>query len=149
MSVDESLPADGCEWATLPMAELRAFIEANRWIYARTMPRHPHEYVLLWDADSERAFYRFGMTIRRFGYDEMFFSKSIRYLDVDGRRYWTMGAQLAATWVLNRAENTGPDRPWALSPQHFVPKYWKPTERDPWPPQLGSIMTDGSIDLVP
>jgi hypothetical protein len=119
-SVIQNDGTDGFQWASLTMPELRDFIACNSWIFARTMPQCPHEYVLLWKCTSEDIFFRFAMTIRRFGYDEYFFSKKMRYLDVDGRRYWTMGDLLATTWVLNRALNTGPDLPHVLNQSPFI-----------------------------
>ena len=103
---------------TLP--ELRDFIERNPWTYAKTMPKWPHEYVQLWRSTSDEAFFRFVMTIRRLGYDEPFLTKRHRYLDMDGRRYWTMGDLLETTWVLNRVANREPDHPMAPNPVPFV-----------------------------
>jgi hypothetical protein len=111
---------DGSQWTELTVPELRDFVERNRWTYAKTMPKHPHEYVLLKNSSSEDGFFRFVMTIRRYGYDEYFYTKRIRYLDVDGRRYWTMGDLLETTWVLNRALNTGPDVPMVLNKTPFI-----------------------------
>ena len=55
------------------------------------MPKHPHEYVIHQKGSSDETFFRFVMTIRRHGYDDHFYLLRIRYLDLDGRRYWTMG----------------------------------------------------------
>jgi hypothetical protein len=111
---------DGSQWAELTVQELHDFVERNRWTYAKTMPKHPHEYVLLQNCSSADDFFRFVMTIRRFGYDELFFAKKMRYLDVDGRRYWTMGDLLVTTCVLNRALNMGPDIPMVLNDVPFI-----------------------------
>jgi hypothetical protein len=108
------------QWESLSLSEMRAFALRNCWTYARTMPQHPHEYVVLWSASSENDFFRFAMTIRRQGYDEHFYRKKMRYLDVDRLRYWTMGDELTTTWVLNRALNKGPDVPHARNPAAFV-----------------------------
>ena len=105
----EAASSDGQQWQTMPLAEQRDFIASNSWTFARTVPQCPHEYVLLWKCRSEENFFRFAMTIRRCGYDEKFHDKLMRYLDVDGTRYWTMGDLLETTWVLNRAKNTRPD----------------------------------------
>lgn len=111
---------DGSQWGSLALPDLREFIERNQWIYARTMPEHPHEYVVLQKCTLADSFFQFAMTIRRFGYDEYFFSKKIRYFDVDRRRYWTMGDLLVTTCVLNRAMNTRPDIPWSLNKTPFI-----------------------------
>lgn len=111
---------DGAQWASLTPTELRDFVDRNQWNCARTMPKYPHEYVLMQRCSSADDFFRFVMTIRRYGYDEYFFTKRIRYLDVDDRRYWTMGDLLKTTWVLNRALNTKPDVPMVLNKTPFI-----------------------------
>ena len=82
---------------------------------------------MLQNSSSEDDFFRFVMTIRRYGYDEIFFAKKMRYLDLDGRRYWTMGDLLATTWVLNRALNTKPDVPMVPNETLFITN---PPDRD-------------------
>ena len=119
------------QWETMTVLELRAFVERNLWTYARTMPKHPHEYVLLWNSSCEEDFFRFVMTIRRLGYDEYFYTKRIRYLDVDARRYWTMGDVMETTWVLNRALNTKPDTPMVLNEIPFITNAFHPGFESP------------------
>lgn len=127
---------DGSQWLSMSDVELRSFVERNTWTYAKTMPQCPHEYVVLWKSTSDEEFLRFVMTIRRYGYDEYFYSKRMRYLDVNGWRYWTMGAQIETTWVLNRAQNTQPDRPQLLNKENFPHSTWVPSAKDPLPPQM-------------
>lgn len=131
-----TISADGAAWPTMARKELRMFIDQHLWTYARTMPQCPHEYLLLWKAKSEADFLRFVMTVRQFGYDQDYFGKRHRYLDVAGWRYWTMGAQMEATWVLNRAKNADVDNPILPSSVPFTPWIWSPTPQDPWPPKL-------------
>ena len=119
------------EWETMTVLELRPFVERNLWAYARTMPKHPHEYVLLWDSSSGDDFFRFVTTIRRLGYDEYFYTKRIRYLDLDGRRYWTMDDVLETTCVLNRALNTKPDVPMVLNEIPFITNAFHPDFESP------------------
>jgi hypothetical protein len=111
---------DTVEWVTMQVPELRDFIERNLWVYARTMPQCPHEYVTLWHSSSEEAFFRFVSTVRRYGYDQRFFSRTHRYLDLGGWKYWTMGDELRTTWILNRARHDGPPHPKLLNKKVFA-----------------------------
>jgi hypothetical protein len=87
--------------------EITAFIEAHNWRFARTMPHIPHSYVVRAQCRSAAEFERFVMHIRRHGYRQKFAGRTYTYLDVEidgvSRMYWTMGAPLADTVVINRA----------------------------------------------
>lgn len=83
------------EWA-------RQFVNARRWTFARTMAKIPHEWTLRKHAP-EADFCRFVMLIRECGYTQYFFKKAFVYLDIDGWQYWTMGAPLSDTTLINRA----------------------------------------------
>lgn len=91
-------------------AELRRWMGAQRWIYARTMPKHPHEYTLRIDQDREQ-FGRAVATIWREGYDRRYLRRSWRSIDVDGYVLWvhtrpTQDAPppLEQTILINRAK---------------------------------------------
>ena len=88
----------------MTLEELRAFIAGHAWRRASTMPHIPHEYTLRAKADDEAAFLRFVVHIRQHGYRGRFGKTTYTYLDVDGYQYWTMGAPLATTILINRAE---------------------------------------------
>lgn len=94
----------------------------HRWIYARTMPKHPHSYILRREVPDDALFVAVVEFIRKFGYD-MLFGKTttIRYLDYDGHRYWTMGDLLEGTILLNKAKNYRPDYPVCRNPKVFKP----------------------------
>lgn len=82
---------------------LRSFIAARRWQFARTMPDNPHWYtVRKWFPEGEESFEEFVRLIREHGDDEVFGGRTYRYLDFDGFHYWTMGAPIAETTVINR-----------------------------------------------
>lgn len=88
--------------------EIAAALESASWQVAKTMPDNPHEYTL-------RKNWRFGacggatfdeavMFIRgSLGYREKYKGVWYKCLDVNGFKYWTMGAPLAATILINRA----------------------------------------------
>lgn len=86
------------------IAEIQSRFALQEWIYAKTMPRNPHHYALRknWgdDADFE-ATVRF---IREYGHDDPFGGKIYRAFDLNGFHYWTMGAPLGETILINRKE---------------------------------------------
>jgi len=87
--------------------ELREFIQSVHWTYAKTMPEWPHEYIVRERVD-ESLFVELVKHIREYGYEGNFYSKSITYFDQDGMTYWTMGAPIEETIIINRCrkENT-------------------------------------------
>jgi len=111
---------DGKEYASMAAGELTEFVHAHRWTYAKTMPQWPHEYVVRKNVTDDVSFCRFVMTIRRYGNDEPFFSRTHRYLDLEGFKYWTMGDWLATTIIINRAPISHEARPFVTNPVPFV-----------------------------
>jgi hypothetical protein len=85
---------------------MRAFIARARWIFARTMPASPHWYTLR-RANPVQPFEAFVAFIRRHGYDAEYAGGLYRKLDTDGWSYWTMGAPLGETILINRARLVG------------------------------------------
>jgi hypothetical protein len=81
----------------------REFIAARRWRFAKTMADTPHEYTVSgWNPDRAK-FEEAVQFIRDNGYGQKFFSKIYLYYDVDGHQYWTMGAPMPVTILINRA----------------------------------------------
>jgi len=83
--------------------DLRNFIASVLWTYAKTMPDWPHEYIVRERVDEE-MFIRLVEHIRNHGYEGKFFSRPITYFDHDGMTYWTMGAPLDETMIVNRCK---------------------------------------------
>ena len=77
------------------------FIESVHWTYAKTMPEWPHEYIVRECVD-ENLFFSLVNHIRNHGYEGRFYSKPITYYDHDGMTYWTMGAPIEETIIINR-----------------------------------------------
>ena len=115
---------------------LRDFITASRWTFAKTMADIPHEYTLRRDASSDSNFIWFVNFVRSHGYDEKFYDKHYRYLDIDGRQYWTMGFVVDSTILINRAETGRMDRSIKVNPVHFQPKPW----HEAWCPNLNKLV---------
>ena len=91
--------------------ELNAFVKQETCTYAKTMPKWPHEYIVRERVDEE-LFEKLVKHIRTNGYEGKFYSKNITYYDEDGMVYWTMGAPLEETIIVNRCqqENTYENR---------------------------------------
>ena len=83
--------------------ELRRFIEEQDWTYAKTMPEWPHEYIVREDVD-EKHFVELVKHIREHGYQGKFYQKEITYFQDDGKVYWTMGAPVEETIIINRCD---------------------------------------------
>ncbi len=81
--------------------DLRRFASESHWNYAKTMPTWPHEYLVRERVD-EDLFERMVTHIRSNGYEGRFYQKAITYYEEDGFVYWTMGAPLSETTIINR-----------------------------------------------
>lgn len=91
MSDHDSIPDD-----------LRAFVDSCKWTFATTYaPRWPHEYIVREKVD-ESLFVRLVVHIRTHGYEGRFYQRPITYFDENGLTYWTMGAPLDETKIVNR-----------------------------------------------
>jgi hypothetical protein len=81
--------------------DLSTFVASSPWTFAKTMPEWPHEYIVRGRVD-ENLFVRLVRHIRANGYQGSFYHKTITYCDADGMVYWTMGAPLEETTIVNR-----------------------------------------------
>ncbi len=77
------------------------FIATEKWTFAKTVPDWPHEYIVKERVD-EHLFVETVLHIRKYGYEGRFYSKKIIYFDQDGYTYWTMGAPIEETIIINR-----------------------------------------------
>lgn len=91
-----------------PEAEvwIKDFIKSRRWQTAKSGP--PHSYTIRdWLPERSEEFLQAIAIVRKYGVAESFYNRSFIYLYLDGSKYWTMGAPIDETIVLNRAaENT-------------------------------------------
>lgn len=87
------------------------FIAGSKWVYARSMPRNPHEYTVrdLQNADAHRStclshdsFEWFVHHIRTHGVRRRFGKGYYAYLIVAEHEYWTMGYPPEVTTIINR-----------------------------------------------
>ena len=91
-SVTEPLPDD-----------LLDFVNRETWTYAKTMPKWPHEYLVRERVD-EDMFVRLVRHIRLNGTEGRFYSRTYIYFEHDGLLYWTMGAPIEETTIINRCK---------------------------------------------
>ena len=82
-------------------ADLEQFVNRERWTCAKTMPEWPHEYLVRGRVDP-RLFEDLVRHIRSQGYEGRFYHKKLTYYEEDGLVYWTMGAPVAETTIINR-----------------------------------------------
>jgi nitrate reductase alpha subunit len=88
----------------MTLEEMRGFIAAHDWTFAKSMPKVPHFYVVREKCRSHEEFVQAVTLIRKYGVPRSFYRKSYIYLDLDGWSYWTMGNSLEITKIINRAE---------------------------------------------
>jgi hypothetical protein len=80
-----------------------AALESVAWNFAKSMPHIPHWYTLRWDWKAKVPFEAVVTYIREHGSMRKFGSATLTYFD-HGWTYWTMGASLPATILINRAK---------------------------------------------
>lgn len=83
--------------------ELLRFVKGEKWTYAKTMPTWPHEYLVRERVD-EALFVRLVRHIRSNGHEGRFYRRKFIYFEQDGLLYWTMGAPIEETTVVNRCK---------------------------------------------
>ena len=83
---------------------LRAFVDRERWTFAKTMPEWPHEYIVRERVD-EQLFVELVRHIRECGREGRFFKRVLVYYEEAGLVYWTMGAPVDETTIVNRCRS--------------------------------------------
>lgn len=85
--------------------KLRSMIARCEWTFAKTMPFAPHEYIVKEKCPlTTNEFEYFVNMQREHGMKERWGKYNNPYLYIDGYKYWTMGAPLEETTVINRAK---------------------------------------------
>ena len=80
---------------------LQEFIDSIQWTFAMTIPEWPHEYIVR-DRGDENLFMMLVQHIRSQGYESKFYQTIFTYYDYRGMVYWTMGAPIEETTIINR-----------------------------------------------
>jgi hypothetical protein len=87
---------------SIPLPDvLREFIAASKWTFAKTMPQWPHEYIVRERVD-EKLIEQLVRHIRANGSEGTFYQETFIYFEEDGLLYWTMGAPVSETTIINR-----------------------------------------------
>ncbi len=89
------------------LEKAEAFVESVEWIFAKTYAKTaPHEYIVKRYLPKEKwdEFLWFARLIREEGYDGKFYDHTYRYLDIDGKKYWTMDEDVEMTELINRCD---------------------------------------------
>lgn len=84
--------------------EFLQLIEGKDFKYAKTLTLHPHFYTLRNTWDSDEDFSRAVCIIREFGFNQKHSGRTYRYFNLNGYTYWTMGAPVSETILINRAK---------------------------------------------
>lgn len=80
----------------------RALIR-HRWIFAKTMPKTPHWYTLRKEWTAPPEFEAVVQFIRDKGYQTRYGGRFYTCFNLNGYKYWSMGAPLPETILINRA----------------------------------------------
>ncbi len=77
------------EWLT--SKEVQSFLEDGKWIFAKTMPKNPHYYILRknYKGDDIEKFYIISSYIRKWGELEYKFGSCWRVLKLGNYKYWS------------------------------------------------------------
>ena len=88
------------------MNEISEFLYRENWTFAKTYAdRAPHEYIVRGKiTGTDREFEDAARYIREKGIPMKFWGETYRYLNLDGRLYWTMGEPVEETIIINRCE---------------------------------------------
>ena len=84
---------------------LREMIARCQWKFAKTMPFAPHEYIVKDRCPLSKDEFEYFVNMQReHGVKERWGKYNNPYLYIDDYKYWTMGAPIEDTTVINRAK---------------------------------------------
>lgn len=83
-------------------------LETAKWTFAKTMPESPHWYTMVKSWSIKADFYDTVQGIRDLGRNTRFKGVTYRTWDANGWHYWSMGAAIKDTILINRATSKYP-----------------------------------------
>ena len=83
--------------------EVKSFLINAKWRFAKSMPKIPHSYTRKSEWENKEDFEKTVIFIRNNGLPENFWKKTYIYFYLGDYKYWTMGAPLEKTILINRA----------------------------------------------
>ena len=93
----------GRQASVLKLSDFRKFIGAQEWTASKHVAAH--EYIVRARVKNDVLFNEFVLKIRKSGFNAKFKGTTYRYYELDGYKYWTMGAPLHETIIINRAKS--------------------------------------------
>lgn len=81
--------------------QAREFVAECKWTFAKSMPDCPHDYIVRSKVDGEK-FVALALLIRAKGTVKPWGKYRHVYLELDGFNFWTMGAPIEQTTIINR-----------------------------------------------
>lgn len=84
--------------------DIREFLESQTWTFAKSMPKSPHWYIVRERIRDDYKFDKAVIFIRHNGKPEKYFRATYIYFYLGKYKYWTMGAPINETIIINRAE---------------------------------------------
>ena len=89
--------------------KLTKYLTEASFVFAKTMPQHPHYYTLRKTWCDDESFVWCVNKIRQYGKKEFFFKKPYIVFYANGYKYWTMGCPThncnkTGTILINRAK---------------------------------------------
>ena len=104
-------------------ARIAAALLSQEWIFAKTMPENPHHYALRKNFRDDALFDSIVAAMRENSYSGKWGGRRYQYFNVNEHYYWTMGAPVPETILINR-------------------KVRGPTSYDEIAPRYGGLFTD-------
>ena len=97
----------------MTFAEAVALLHEQEWIFAKSMPQNPHWYTLREGWRRDEDFVAVVEGIRARGYDHRWYDGKVyrQFNGGDGFMYWTMGAPVEETILINRKATREPRLP--------------------------------------
>jgi hypothetical protein len=99
----------GTRAVAVALPEVERLLLSASWRFAKTMPEMPHWYTLRREWARDEEFAAAVLAIRQHGRRGAYRGNRYTYLYLDGMRYWTMGAPVEQTILINRAVVEGED----------------------------------------
>ena len=86
--------------------DIKSFFESQNWTFAKTYAeKAPHEYIVRGKHNgTSKEFSEAVEYIREHGFHAWFWRSEHVYLLLDNRLYWTMGAPVEETIIINRCD---------------------------------------------
>ena len=89
----------------LNFEKLRSMVARCQWTFAKTMQFAPHEYIVREKCPLTTDEFEYFVEMQRlYGVKERWGKYNNPYLYIDDYKYWTMGAPIEETTVINRAK---------------------------------------------